>query len=135
MVKKSSLVTDFGKRLASLRKRKGFTQQALGERIGVSKRVVAYYEAETKFPPTHLLIPMAQALRVSTDELLGLTKIKEENNPEYILLWKKLKHAEDLPEKDQKALLYYLDALLQKVPNPGHSLSFRETARRKIKNI
>lgn len=135
MIKKSLVVTDFGKRLASLRKAKGFTQQTLGQSLGVSKRVVAYYEGETKFPPSHLLIPMAEALHASTDELLGLTKIKEEINPKYALLWKKLKHAEDLPKKDQKALLYYLDALLQKVSTPGHSLSFREAARRKIKNV
>ncbi len=134
-MKKPLVVTDFGKRLATIRKAKGFTQQALGSSIGVSKRVIAYYEGETKFPPAHLLIPIAKALRISSDELLGIKEIKEQNNPEYAPLWRKLNSVSSLPQKDQKALLYYLDALLQKVSTPGRSLSFRETARRKIKNI
>ncbi|MBI1871374.1 MAG: helix-turn-helix transcriptional regulator [Chlamydiae bacterium] len=134
-MKRPTTISDFGKRLTSLRKAKGLTQQVLGEKVGVSNRVIAYYEGETKFPPAHLLIPMAKALQVSADELLGLKQLKEQNNSQYASLWRKIKKIELLSKKDQKALLYYLDALLEKTPNPGHSLSFHEAARRKIKNI
>ena len=37
---------DFGKRLASLRKELGLTQTELGEKVGVSCRVIAYYEGD-----------------------------------------------------------------------------------------
>lgn len=134
-MKRPSITTDFGKRLSSLRKARGLTQEALGQKISVSKRVIAYYEGETKFPPAHLLMPIANALRVSTDELLGVKQIKELHNPEHAALWRKLKKIELLPKKDQKALLHYLDALLQKIPQEPSAFklpSLHEAARRKI---
>ena len=35
----------FGPRLAQIRKGRGISQEALGEAVGVSQRVIAYYEA------------------------------------------------------------------------------------------
>jgi len=105
---------DFGKRLANLRKELGLTQTELGERVGVSCRVIAYYEGETQYPPAHLIEPLAKALKVSTDELLGVKVIKQQRDPQYAALWRRLKKIESLPKRDQKALLHYLDALVQK---------------------
>ncbi len=42
-MKKKTPTIDFGKRLAKCRKASGLTQQALGDKIGASKRVIAYY--------------------------------------------------------------------------------------------
>ena len=105
---------DFGKRLASLRKELGLTQTELGEKVGVSCRVIAYYEGETHYPPAHLIEPLAKALKVSTDELLGVKIIKQQRDPQHAALWRRLKKIESLPKRDQKALLHYLDALVQK---------------------
>jgi len=63
-------VAGFGKRLARLRKSVGFTQQDLATRIGVSRRVIAYYEGETKHPPTQMLPRLAHVLNVSVEALL-----------------------------------------------------------------
>jgi len=41
----------FGTILASIRINKGLTQSQLGKLIGVSQRVIAYYEKETKYHP------------------------------------------------------------------------------------
>jgi len=65
-------------------------------------------------PPAHLIEPLAKALKVSSDELLGLKRIKQQLNPEHAALWRRLKKIETLPKKDQKALLHYLDALASK---------------------
>jgi len=111
---KENMENNFGKRLARLRRASGLTQLELGERIGVSKRVVAYYEGETSYPPAHLIEPLAKVLKVSTDELLGLKNIKQQHDPEHAALWRRLKKVETLPKKDQKALLHYLDALVLK---------------------
>jgi transcriptional regulator with XRE-family HTH domain len=54
-MKKETTTIDFGKRLAKFRKAIGLTQQALGDKVGVSKRVIAYYEGETKYLPATLL--------------------------------------------------------------------------------
>ena len=113
-MKKENLENNFGKRLARLRKTSGLTQQELGEKIGVSKRVIAYYEGETSYPPAHLIEPLAKVLKISTDELLGLKSLKQQRDPEHAALWRRLKKVETLPKKDQKALLHYLDALVSK---------------------
>ena len=113
-MKRESTIKDFGTRLAALRKERGLTQAQLGELVGVSYRVIAYYEGETSYPPAHLMEPLAKALKVSTYELLGIRELKRERNPENAALWRRLRKIEALPKKDQKALLHYLDALVQK---------------------
>lgn len=110
-MKSKSSILDFGKRLAQLRKAKGFTQTELGAKVGVSKRVIAYYEGETDYPPAHLLIPIAKALKISLDELLGLKK-SEVSDTNHAALWRRLKKAEQLSPKDRKSLLDFIDALL-----------------------
>lgn len=67
---KTPEVAGFGDRLVRLRKTAGFTQSELATRIGVSRRVVAYYEGETMHPPTQILPRLAQVLKVSVDALL-----------------------------------------------------------------
>lgn len=113
-MKRESTVKDFGKRLADLRRAAGLTQKQLGEKVGVSNRVIFYYEGESDYPPAHLIEPLAKALNVSTDELLGIKAVKQQRNPEHAALWRRLKKIETLPKKDQKALLHYLDALVKK---------------------
>lgn len=105
---------DFRSRLTALRKEQGLTQTQLGEKVGVSCRVIAYYEGETVYPPAHLIEPLARALNISTDELLGVKAIKQQRDPQHAALWRRLKKIESLPKRDQKALLHYLDALVKK---------------------
>ncbi len=72
MPKKSATdISGFGDRLVALRKAAGFTQQTLAQELGVSRRMIAYYEGETEHPPTTILPRLAHALRVSIDELLN----------------------------------------------------------------
>jgi len=70
-MKKEPTTINFGKRLAKYRKASDLTQQELGDEVGVSKRAIAYYGGETKYPPVHLIISLAKALRISMDKLLG----------------------------------------------------------------
>jgi DNA-binding XRE family transcriptional regulator len=44
----------FGDRLARLRQAAGLSQRDLAAEVGISQRMVAYYEKETGHPPTHL---------------------------------------------------------------------------------
>ena len=113
-MKKEPTIIDFGKRLANLRKTNGLTQQQLGDKIGVSKRVIAYYEGETQYPPAHLIIPLSKALNVSADELLGTKKTRNTVNAKYSALWRKLKVLETFSEKDKKAVLQYVDVIAKK---------------------
>lgn len=113
-MKRESTVKDFGRRLAELRRSAGLTQKQIGERVGVSNRVIHYYEGETNYPPAHLIEPLAKALNVSVEELLGVKAIKQQRDPQHAALWRRLKKIETLPKQDQKALLHYLDALVKK---------------------
>ena len=107
-IMKKNIKNEFGKRLTAFRKAMGLTQRELGESVGVSYRVIAYYEKETKHPPARLIVPLAETLGITADELLGKTEIKKNLNTRNTALFKKLKIVEKLPAVDQKAVLHYI---------------------------
>jgi transcriptional regulator with XRE-family HTH domain len=106
-------VEGFGQRLAEIRKSRGMTQAELGDAVGVSNRVIAYYELESTQPPGAMLVDLARALRVTTDELLGASPVRERVRPKTARLMKRLQRVADLPPTDQKAVLKFIDALVQ----------------------
>lgn len=108
---KSRTLKGFGSRLAHVRQDRGLTQAELGKAVGVSQRVIAYYETESQQPPGALLADLATALEVSTDELLGLKAVAEKRSPRRARLLKRLQKIEDLPAVDQRIVLRLLDAL------------------------
>lgn len=60
----------FGQRLNHTRKSKGFTAQAMADRLSVSIRTYRHYESETSYPSLDTLVKIADILDVSTDYLL-----------------------------------------------------------------
>ncbi len=124
MSKRNILISEepFGQILARLRHSAGYTQRDLAAEIGISQRMVAYYEKETENPPTHLLPLLTSALGVSADELLGLKKgnnnVKRQDNR----LWRRFSQIEKLPAPRKKQIVLILDAFLdqeklKKAPN------------------
>ena len=87
---------------AGVPKRAGFTQVELAEELGVSQRVISYYEAETSYPPTHLLAQIAKVLKISADELLGTTPFKKESKPRNTRLERRLQQIEQLGAKEKR---------------------------------
>ena len=65
-------------RLYELRKKKGFSQEALAEKLGISRQSVSKWERAESSPDTDNLIALARLYDVSLDELL-LGGEKEEN--------------------------------------------------------
>lgn len=53
------------------RKKAGLSQEELAGRVGVSRQAVSKWELNTALPDTDKLVPLARALGVSVDELLG----------------------------------------------------------------
>jgi len=113
-MKNEPVIKNFGKRLAQFRKASGLTQQQLGDKVGVSKRVIAYYEGETKYPPTHLIAPLSQALGVSADELLGIKKTQIALDPKLAALWRRIKVLESFSEKDKKAVVQFVEVIAER---------------------
>lgn len=124
-MKKEPMTPNFGKKLAKLRRANGLTQQQLGDKVGVSKRVIAYYEGETKYPPAHLIVPLAKALKLSTDELLNGKAIKTPD-PKLASLWRKLKAVEGFSDKDRKAVIQFVEVISEK--NKAQNKTDRKTA-------
>lgn len=70
-----------GERIEELRKDKGWSQQQLAERIFVSKSQISRIESgETKNVSSEMIIAFARAFNVSTDYLLGLSKLRSPKN-------------------------------------------------------
>jgi transcriptional regulator with XRE-family HTH domain len=109
---KERTLDGFGARLTALRQAKGMTQVELGDAVGVSNRVIAYYEADGAQPPGAMLVDLARALKTSTDELLGLRPLTEKTSPKTARLLKRLQRIEELPPADQRAVLKLVDAML-----------------------
>lgn len=65
--------TEFANRLKRIRKTLGLTQKQLGALIRVSPEVFSLYErGERRDIPIHMIIRLAKALDMSSDQLLGL---------------------------------------------------------------
>ena len=60
-----------GKRIKSLRKEKGLTQEELGKIINVTKVSICCYERESRVPTLETLIALAEVFCVDVDYLIG----------------------------------------------------------------
>ena len=65
---------NFGDKLKSLRTAQEMTQQQLGERIGVAKSIVSYYESGDRYPSYDVLVRIAHVFHTTTDYLLDIAK-------------------------------------------------------------
>jgi len=66
-----------GKKISTLRKEKGMTQDELAERLGVSAQAVSKWENDVSCPDIMLLPIIAKLLGTTTDELLSMEPKKE----------------------------------------------------------
>ena len=68
----------FGSVLKELRRKEGLTQNALADKLGVTKSVISYYELAERTPSPEMLLKIANVFHVSTDYLLGREKIESD---------------------------------------------------------
>ena len=61
---------EIAQRLSARRKQSGLSQEALAEKLGVSRQAVSKWERSESSPDTDNLIALAQLYGVSLDELL-----------------------------------------------------------------
>lgn len=128
MPRKNYGETSFGERLQAIRKARGLTQVQLAEAAGTTQRAISYYETEAGFPPAPAVIDLAKALRITTDELLGVKAPKVErinDDGEARRMWKRFRMVSTLPERDRKAVIRLIHSLVAAVParrSAGHSV-------------
>lgn len=104
----------FGPRLAKLRKEAGYTQVEFAEAVGVSQRMIAYYEAPEAMPPAHLLPEMAKVLNVSADVLLGTAPLKRPAKVGTSRLERRLQQIEKLDAAEKRQILQLIDAFIER---------------------
>lgn len=72
-------MVNFSKKLRTLRKSKGYSQQLLADKLSVTKSLISSYEQELRMPSLDMLIKLSYEFGVSTDYLLGLDQRKTVN--------------------------------------------------------
>lgn len=75
-------VNMLGKRIKELRLEKRITQSELSNYLGLTPKMVSFYELEQRFPPQDMIIKLADYFNVSADYLLGRSDIR---NPDKLL--------------------------------------------------
>jgi transcriptional regulator with XRE-family HTH domain len=116
MPRKVEATSEFGRRLVELRRARGLTQTQLAEAIGSSQRAISSYETVAEFPPAAVVVELARALQVTTDELFGLRPLRPANghdDPATRRLWKKFQQVAALPEKDRRAVIRLVNSLVE----------------------
>lgn len=101
-----------GKRLARLRKERGFTQVELAEKTEVIQTIISDYERGKLRPNPDMIVRIATALKISADELLGMEAPAKKVAPLNRRFLRRLQAVDQLPKRDQEALLRTIDAFL-----------------------
>lgn len=110
--KTNEAMADFGPRLSQFRKEAGYTQLQIADEIGVTRRMIAYYETESQHPPANLLVDLAQALGISVDTLLGLQPAKKTRKPD-TRLQRRVHQIEKLGAKEKRQLIQLIDTFIE----------------------
>ena len=71
-----------GNKLYELRKKSGLSQEALADKLGVSRQAVSKWECGESLPDTDNLITISKLFEISLDELVGNSFGKNEENLE-----------------------------------------------------
>ena len=102
----------FGRHLARLRKAAGFTQEELATELGATRRVIAYYETESQYPPADLLVGLAQAINVNLDTLMGMERKTKAVKPSS-RIERRIKNIEALPPRTKRQIVQLIDTFIE----------------------
>lgn len=103
---------DYGARIRAARERRGITRDELARQLNLRYQTFAKYEISAREPDFETLVQIANALRVSTDYILGCTeeqarlKQKGFDADAEILLLKYQTLSEDAKERIQNQISF-----------------------------
>jgi transcriptional regulator with XRE-family HTH domain len=92
-----------GQRIASLRIERGWTQQQLSERLGVSRVAISHLETDINSPGERTVALLAGVFRVEPHELVAGTSYpaaKADRLPLVVARWTEVEHQLALLERD-----------------------------------
>jgi transcriptional regulator with XRE-family HTH domain len=104
----------FGSRLAALRQERGWTQANLAERLGVTVKMVTYYEREAANPTANTLAKIAAAFGIEPATLMETSQVRRAAKPgPPSQLEQRISALRELPRERQKIVLQVLDTFLR----------------------
>lgn len=62
-----------GRKIRELRQKHEMTQRELSEKLGLTPKMISFYELEERFPPNDIIVKISDIFCVITDYLLGRT--------------------------------------------------------------
>ncbi|MBQ9950071.1 MAG: helix-turn-helix domain-containing protein [Clostridia bacterium] len=72
-----------GQRISTLRKRKGYTQEQVAQKVGVTAQAVSKWESDKACPDVGIIPELAKMLGVSADVILGTAPLPDEDETVY----------------------------------------------------
>ncbi len=87
-----------GNRIKTLRTQSHITQRELAEKIGLTPKMISFYEKSERIPPADIIIKFVEIFNVSADYLLGLS-----SSPDA----KEVIHGEQLSTDEKKLIDNY----------------------------
>lgn len=101
-----------GSRLRALREASGLTLRELARQIGEQPTNLSYWERTGNLPRADLIIPIAQALGVTPEEILGHEKPKRAAAPGGKVR-QVFEQVQKLPRRQQEKIVEVVEALLK----------------------
>lgn len=102
-----------GARIATLRKDQGMTQVQLAERLDITQQMVASYEVGRRRIPVSMLLPLATALSVPVEILLGVDSPKSGKRGPTPKLQQQMERLSRLPKAKQQLLMDMIDGVIK----------------------
>ena len=97
-----------GEHIMLLRKKKKFSQSALGKTVGTSGDIIGRYERGIITPSIEVIMKIADALEVSIDFLVGKTTLELDKQT-----LKRMEDISGLPEENKSFVLRMMDMAIQ----------------------
>lgn len=78
MHEEKTMKLSIGENIRKFRKNNDLTQETLAEQLGVTYQSISRWENGTTYPDIELLPAIAETLKITVDELLGMTQMEKE---------------------------------------------------------
>ena len=102
-------INSVGKYIKKYRKKKNMSQEKLAEILGLSVPYVSMMEGSQKYPALETLINLANALDVTTDQLLCETLKNEYEIKRSVML----DEISELPKREQERIFTVVRAMIE----------------------
>lgn len=97
--------------LKELRENRGTTQRELAEYLGLTPKMISFYEKDERTPPSNILIKLADFFNVSTDFLLGRTIVRKRLESNDVVATKLINLFDMLNDDGKQMIMNYVEDL------------------------